>query len=355
MYKRIILTVAVVSSTAFSQQPTSTAEVKAGPKISKQAALLLGIGAGYTNERSDVVERRGMPSNIKVIGSFYSLSQNWIFDAGLGLATHRHAGKDAPSADTTMKGGLFEASARYNLGSNWQVGPTFNHFMDQGDYYLAKDAGASFAGLQVLKEFAYQQAVVRVGGRAMTLANPTDRNTVNMGMLDLQIGWGRDTQPASAAVAAVTPSADASIVGTEKLNSQAGVDLVFTTKLSNASEQFATFPVSGSKLRNEDRIYMQKLAAALKANQNLFSGVRVKGYADISGSKELNKSLSQQRANSVVDYLASSLDQTKTQIQGVGMGAARSPSVLATDRRVDLEFTGVKNASELKKVLESIR
>ena len=116
------------------------------------------------------------------------------------------------------------------------------------------------------------------------------------------------------------------------------------------------FAFDRSELRPEGRIALDIFTKDLGGTQ--FDSISVVGHTDRLGSQGYNQKLSQQRADSVKDYLVSSGGVSASRIQSFGKGESMplaktqdckgnspSPSLIAClqpDRRVEVEVTGTR-------------
>ena len=92
-----------------------------------------------------------------------------------------------------------ELAARYQFGNRWQLGGVYNQFFNKGLNYGANQADAEFGGVQFLREFSFGGRYLgRVGGRVMTSLN-VNNESVNMAIVDFQIGWSPSNQRYSSA------------------------------------------------------------------------------------------------------------------------------------------------------------
>jgi outer membrane protein OmpA-like peptidoglycan-associated protein len=81
------------------------------------------------------------------------------------------------------------------------------------------------------------------------------------------------------------------------------------------------FQTGKSKVRNRSRTLLNNVADVLKAHPEIKS-IRVEGHTDNVGQAEKNKTLSQQRAESVVAYLIKR-GVSADRLEGVGHGQER--------------------------------
>ena len=99
------------------------------------------------------------------------------------------------------------------------------------------------------------------------------------------------------------------------------------------------FDTNKATLTAEGQATLQQAAAAMKANPNVH--LRIEGFTDSTGSGTHNRSLSDQRAGTVIDYLQSQgIDRSR--LTGQGFAAAKQVDTNATaqgkadNRRVEL-------------------
>jgi hypothetical protein len=149
-------------------------------------ASFVELSSGYTGN-NDAIPVEGVPSSIKLLGSYYTPAETGVFDLGVGSHTQTFidAGRINDNTTTTV----MELAARYQFESRWQLGAVYNQFFDRGEYYGSNQADAMFGGLQLLKEFSLgEQSHMRLGLRAMRDIN-TENEDIDMAQLDLAIGF----------------------------------------------------------------------------------------------------------------------------------------------------------------------
>ncbi|NJM09388.1 MAG: OmpA family protein [Bdellovibrionaceae bacterium] len=84
------------------------------------------------------------------------------------------------------------------------------------------------------------------------------------------------------------------------------------------------------------------------------------GHADQRGPDSYNDRLSERRARTIADALmASGLSRKQLVTEGRGekdlISSSMAPSALLRNRRVELQFQGVKNPEALKNIIDSVR
>jgi outer membrane protein OmpA-like peptidoglycan-associated protein len=131
------------------------------------------------------------------------------------------------------------------------------------------------------------------------------------------------------------------------------VKKVYVITLKESSLPFAT---GSAKLPPDSVQEVRSTGAFLAKHPEAWTSLVVKGHTDSRGSKALNKKLSQARANEVKKWLVKGGSGSKAmakKITAVGMGSTKpimrgnSETAWAKNRRVDLEFKGVKDAALL--------
>ncbi|GGA37074.1 outer membrane protein A [Hafnia psychrotolerans] len=180
------------------------------------------------------------------------------------------------------------------------------------------------------------QWVNNIGDAATVGARPDN------GMLSVGVSYRFGQDDAAAPVVAPAP-APAPVVETKK----------FTLK----SDVLFTF--GKSSLKPEGQQALDQLYTQLSAMDPKDGSVVVLGYTDAVGSEQSNQKLSEQRAQTVVDYLVSKgIPSDKISARGMGetnsvtgntcgykSGRATKAQIscLAPDRRVEIEVKGIKD------------
>jgi outer membrane protein OmpA-like peptidoglycan-associated protein len=112
------------------------------------------------------------------------------------------------------------------------------------------------------------------------------------------------------------------------------------TKKAEAS-LLITFETGSAELTQRARAALDKVGRALNSEQLAEFEFSVEGHADPRGGAEANQKLSQARAESVVDYLASAHNVPRNRLHPVGKGAQElmNPSVPSAEenRRVTIK------------------
>jgi outer membrane protein OmpA-like peptidoglycan-associated protein len=311
---------------------------------------LLGVGAGVMDTGNNA-RTGGVPMHVKVLGSYYFEGAPWVADAGVGLH-NEFLTQDGGGSDTITS--LYtELAARYEMTNRWQVGAIWNTLVDNPHrYHSNNDNLASFMGAQVLKEFTYQDRyLVRAGGRAMTSIGLRGES-INTLMGEIEVSFGNSRKVAEKPVENATPVVEAAAVAPHL-----ATHAMQTFQLDPGPVHFES---DSTKLVGASQRYMTRLAHALAANHELFQKVGVVGHTDQRGTSAYNVRLSENRATAVANTLISA-GVNKGQIHTIPKGKSEllstsmAPAALARNRRVELEFEGVKNQAALKNVIDSVK
>lgn len=140
-------------------------------------------------DHNNRVRTGGVPSHVKVLGSYYFETAPWVADAGLGLHNQflTQKGSDSDSIQSLYT----ELAARYELTNKWQLGAIWNTLVDNPDRYKSNTNNlASFIGLELKREFNFNnEYLVRAGGRAMTDVGISGE-TIDTFMAELEVSFG---------------------------------------------------------------------------------------------------------------------------------------------------------------------
>jgi outer membrane protein OmpA-like peptidoglycan-associated protein len=245
-----------------------------------------------------------------------------------------------------------ELAARYQLTNRWQLGAIWNTLVDNPDRYKSNTNNlASFIGLQALKEFVWaDRYLVRAGGRVMTDVG-IGRETVDTIMAEVQVSFGPGT--AAAPMAEIQKPAPTPEPVAPHLDRQA----IQTFEFSDPGP--VHFESDSTKLVHHSQLYLRRLARALADNRHLFERVSVIGHTDQRGTDKYNLKLSRNRAKTISNTLAlAGLNVAQIHAEGRGktelLSRSMAPTALLKNRRVQLEFQGVKNQQALKNVIDSV-
>ena len=297
----------------------------------------LGVNAGYTDQQNKQIQSEGMPTSIKAIGSYYLSNTPGVFDAGIGMMNQQFSRSAAQ--DRAISTGVAELAARYQFENRVQAGIVANQFFDKGANYGANQADAQFAGIQVLKEIGMEKGILaRVGARLMTDLN-VDKKTVNMAMIDFQMGWNSKANkaPTVRQTAAVAPAKEEAPQGANEVK-----------------ETAANFAINRSDVPAEREAQLKKLSEALAKNPGLVREVQVTGHTDSTGTEKINEPLSEKRAEVIANILKENKSShTKIETQGFADHQPISKD-MNLNRRAEIKFIGVSDEAKLKEILKTI-
>ena len=377
--------------------------------VEKPWYVFLGADAGFSSYGAYNSALEGTRSGFH--GGFRGLlahySKKWVIDGGLGFHFISNSGTnpDATSSQTkvTTRGVYLDLSPRYRAGKNWQIGPELEYWAstDNGLNQNALDGTttnhAIFGGAQVAYEWPSSQNKYRLGARYLKNFNLTQRS-VNVIQAFFQIGFSvfdsspdrdEEERPAPRHVepeqvndsdmrsqyvspndplplatpseeasptpwpepeVMSTPAPEASPTPSEK--PKAAKKLVLTLDVNDLPFEF-----DSAKLPkyNSDRV--RDLGRFLAQHNKSWKKLVVGGHTDERGSKSYNQNLSQARADTVRKFLVEG-GAPSARIVAKGFGETKpkdkhhSEKAYARNRRVELEFQGVKDVVLLKNALQ---
>jgi outer membrane protein OmpA-like peptidoglycan-associated protein len=308
----------------------------------------IGVGLGAMDHNNNV-RSGGVPTHVKVLGSYYFQSAPWVADLGVGLHNEflTQKGSDSDSIQSLYT----ELAARYEFTNRWQLGAIWNTLVDNPDRYKSNTNDlASFMGVQVMKEFSWSnEYLVRAGGRAMTDVGISGE-TIDTVMAELEVSFGPSAAPAP------------QVIRVEETRPEPIAPHLARRAIQtfNIDPDDVNFETDSTKLIANSRQYLRRLARALADNRQLFDRVEVVGHADQRGTDRYNDGLSKRRARAISDALiASGISRRQLITEGRGehdlLSTSMAPSALQRNRRVELQFHGVKNQEALRNVIDSIR
>lgn len=347
-----ILTLALIFGfSAFAQQNNVLSlkpEIQKGD-LNKPQGLwpFVGVGLGVMDHNSQV-RSGGVPSHVKILGSYYFESAPWVADIGIGF--HNQFLTQKGSGSDNIQSLYSELAARYQFSNRWQLGAIWNTLVDNPDRYRSNTNNlASFMGVQVMKEFTWSRDyLVRAGGRAMTDVGISGE-TIDTVMAELEVSFGPN-------------SAKKDVIRVEQSRPEPIAPHLARRAVQtfNIDPDNVNFESDSTKLVSGSQQYLSHLARALSANRQLFDRVEVIGHADQRGTENYNEGLSKRRARAIADTLvASGISPSQLVLEGRGekdlLSNSMSPAALLRNRRVELRFEGVKNPEALKNVIESVR
>lgn len=337
------LSFSVGLSAAESEVSSTRATLSEGSTLLPQGVTpLLGISTGYMSPGEASVE--GVPSSIKLLGTYYSEPRDWVADAGLGFQYQlMNNGGNAFRA-------MSELAWRYRWNSGWQVGPVMNTLFHEGERYGSANRDfVSFIGAQVLKEFRMQDSHWRAGLSAMTDMDIRN-DVVNTVFAHLHITFGgAERSVAAAPVKNETPVVEAAPREASHLIGDAN------RRLENSARGLSGFGIGQTDLSPEAKNYLNNVAGLLKSKTSGIQKISVLGHADKTGTEPINQRVSAARARAAAQYLIAK-GVPKAMIEQRARSSKEPISEeLALNRRVEIQVLKAKNKEAATGLLKSIR
>lgn len=355
MFRRLTSAFLGILLVSFAAHANETSRLSLSPEIQRGDLYnpkglwpMVGVGFG-TMDHNDQIRTGGLPMHFKLLGSYFFENAPWVADAGLGFhnqfLTQKGTGADNIQSLYT------ELAARYKLSNRWQLGAIWNTLVDNPDRYRSNTENlASFFGVQVMKEFVWEGTyLVRAGGRAMTDVGISGE-TVDTAMLELAVSFG-GSKPTTI-VEEKEP-----VIESTPIAPHLAKRAVQTFEFSDPGP--VNFETDSTKLVKDSHRYLKRLARALADNRHLFDRIEIVGHADQRGPDYYNLNLSERRARAIANALIMA-GVSQTQIKAVGRGekdlVSRSltPDALLKNRRVQMQFHGVKNQAALRNIIDSV-
>lgn len=334
------------SESSSSQSRLSFGKMQTGDRYNPEGLWpFAGAGFGFMGGSSNL-RTGGLPMHVKVMGSYYFPESPWIGEAGFGVFNQIFT-QDGGGVDT-LQAFYLEASGRYRLEEKWQIGPVWSTLIDTSNHFNSGNHDlTSFVGVQLLKEFNYNEYLMRAGGR-VAVDMGISGSTVPMALLELNITWGTEPTPVVEAQPAVMKE--------EIIEEIVEEEKTVSYDLNPSPVRFDT---NKTVVVPDNKIYMKKLALVLANNKDLYERVEVIGHADQRGTEKYNKKLSKNRAIKIAEELKKAgLDNTRIETAGAGYSQPRvlgnNADAFAKNRRVELKFIGVQDEKALSKLLQSI-
>lgn len=305
----------------------------------------ISAGLGYA-DHNDSVRTEGMPTSIKILGSYYFENRMFVTDLGVGLFNHIVT-QDGAGGNSILNSNI-DLAARYRFGRGWQAGPLWTTMIGSDRYNSVNGFNTSFVGAQLLKEMTYKnEYLVRIGGRFMTDVDvPNDR--VNMAMFEVAVGF-------------IPERSGDNLTASERRQMEPVAAKGRQIPLSSAEGpvRVALFDLSRSAIATSALIRIENLAEALRRNPGLVAQIEVIGHADPTGPDRLNEKLAQQRAENVAALLTKkglAANSLKITSKGASEPVNQSYELdeLSMSRRVELRFKGVKDQAKLAEILRPI-
>ena len=337
------------------------------------------------NGKNEVdISRNGFDGGARLLLAYYR--QNWLVDGGIAWqylnGTETFA--DGNQLRVTTKNAYADLSPRYRINRSWQIGP-------EGEYWLGTDNGINsnpnattsnnilLGGAQGIYEWMESSSKMRLGARWLMAFNSGTRTVmvaqvffqfgfalfesskneeepvrvneqVNASDLDRASSYTTSNDPLPLATPEPIPSATpwpiANVLPTPKpIHSEKLVVTLDVTKLP--------FEFNSARLPKYNADRVREVGRFLGEHKSTWKSLVVQGHTDERGSNKYNDGLSKARADTVRQLLGEG-GAPIARIKAVGYGK-RHPidkhhheAAWAKNRRVELEFHGVKDVNMMK-------
>lgn len=271
-------------------------------------------------------------------------TRRWEWDTNFGWGYSPRSGLDSAGRQVSIKirSARADFSARYRLLNFLQVGPivTANFGTDTRFNTVIGDSVATLYG--------GAKAVLDVGNAGMFPVEAWGEALTELS------SFGRDAITLIAGVRLSLPIQErqVDVVSVSQAAPRRDVRVVLDSKK-------VFFKTSSAKIRPEIAQALAKVSGHLAKNPGDWDSIEVAGHADSRGPKEYNDRLSMRRALSVKkELLADSIDQQRVSVEAFGytkpVDSTNSSSAWKKNRRVELTFRNVANASTLEELLSPL-
>jgi outer membrane protein OmpA-like peptidoglycan-associated protein len=339
-FRTIILTLILMSSYSVTyaedmtiQIPTSSAKIQdmttADPYHPAGYWYFLGGGMGLTNFSKNGGDT-GYPLTLKALASYYTQSQAWAFDVGLGgLSQSLEEERNGHDNTASM---YLEVAARHRLTQGWQIGPVYNLLTGDADIYGSSNNVTSFIGALVGREFVLENKnLIRVGGRLMTDIG-IGSETITTGLLEVQVGGGARPTRIAENRSMAPHLADQALQPAE----------------SRLNYEFDSAAIGAS-----GEVLIDKIAKVLKTNPDIAERIEIIGHADEVGTEQYNERLSARRAKAVAQQLERhGLSTNKLTVGWLGERAPLDKTDFARNRSVEIRLINVKDKAAIERLLK---
>lgn len=310
----------------------------------------VGLGSGFMNYNNREGLSNGPQLNVKAIGSYYTASRQWVFDTGLGLQT---GSIDNGRVDKNINSATMELGAYYRPTSLWHVGPTAQVLVGNGENYSSGSRElTSFIGVGGFRDIDMHGTLARLGGRVMTDLGIPGKVTT-LAMIELQVSLPMARRSTSYTYYNQEPEPPA----TASSEDESGKVRAAVIKMH---QRPLRYEVGSALPRMQDWEFLKSLGQTLAKNESLFEEVRIIGHADQRGSENANRILSSSRAQTVMQaFVQSGVSVNKVKTYAFGesrpLSKDNTPSAWTLNRRVEIQFLGVKNPQRLNEIISSLQ
>jgi outer membrane protein OmpA-like peptidoglycan-associated protein len=333
--------------------------LSAGTALSAHYNYGLGLSGSLLSESIDPDEGEASTRNGSAFGLFLSgragFTPSQRLDVDLGFSHLFLKGeKENQNQNAKVMGPFASLSYQYVI-EDWSVGALA--YLRSGPgmtlEYESRDQNKTAVGLgfEVNYKIIPDSPHMEVGVHYLHFPTIKD-HTINEAMLSVNFWLGDTTKQVSAPVepteAEPTPLAE---VEPQPVEPEPEPVKEVNIELSSSILQFKT---SSDEFTEASKPKTSSLAAALNKAKGVWKHVKIGGHSDASGSADFNQKLSHRRANKVRDMFVEA-GIAASSVEATGYGSTRllegfAPNA-AEHRRVELSFSGVTDAEELRRLI----
>jgi outer membrane protein OmpA-like peptidoglycan-associated protein len=313
-----------------------------------------GVDLGFANVNEDNLEKRsGIHAQIKADLSYYQPSM--VFDFGFGWFYNE---VDNASVTTRTKSAFLEASARYRLNKKWNIGPIITAPIANDNSFASatqKNSSETFLGARVdFEPDFFRDNKVRLNAAIQRDISISERS-VTFFTMGIQFGFPFKNEKVNVVNKVVTKVVYEkkyipSIVKVGKNRLRATFDRGSGFFFKTGSDKANTVMVS----------YLERLTFFLKKYSKEWKTLEISGHTDDVGKFAYNMNLSKRRANRVRSLILSKgIPAHRLLAKWYGpkkpIDKRKTVAARARNRRVEIEFTGVKNIDSFYQGLSVIK
>ncbi|MDA8793165.1 OmpA family protein [Bacteriovoracaceae bacterium] len=309
----------------------------------------LGYAISYEND-DEIDDRDGFQFN--ALGGFAYYSKSFVFDLGAGWFYNQVSSDDVT---ITTKSPMGFVAARYRFNSDISIGPKFLVITNNDNSLSDEDEGKNSVGYGGIS-FAYEFKKFKIN-KLRLVADVIHDLSLN----------DRDVILSTIGLQYAIPFSDRHIQIKEKVVTKEkivyrpyikiiGKDRVRATFDAGTGLYFAT---DSDEANFHMQVYLERLGYFLSQYPKEYRRILISGHTDDRGSYDYNLDLSNRRALTVQRILRSHKVAPR-RMSAKGYSWTRraikktDPRSRAKNRRVELEFTGVKRVNFFKKALSLV-